>query len=161
MTKTLLLLSCCALLTACGSEPNTAATKETYTLAEPAAEAADELAVDSTTGANVSAVTHQPQIDTSVTKIGTAPTGGAVAAGAKLIQASDCTGCHRENDKLLGPGYKAVAQQYPTTEANVAMLAGKIISGGKGNWGDIAMTPHPGLSEADAREMARYILSLK
>ena len=41
------------------------------------------------------------------------------------------------------------------------MLGKKIISGGMGHWGDIAMTPHPGLSETDAREMARYVLSLK
>jgi cytochrome c len=157
MKKALLLLSCCAALAACGSESNKPAAKESYTLADQP----DPLATDSTTGANVSAVAHQPQVDTNVTKIGTAPTGGAVSNGAKLIAGSDCTGCHRENDKLLGPAYQAVAQKYPATDANVAMLAGKIISGGKGNWGDIAMTPHPDLPKAQAEEMVRYILSLK
>ncbi|WP_205711176.1 c-type cytochrome [Hymenobacter sp. HDW8] len=116
---------------------------------------------DSTTGANMSAVARQPQVDTNVTKIGTTPTGGALAKGAKLMEGSDCATCHRVNEKLLGPSYQAVAQKYPATEANIKMLGGKIITGGKGNWGDIAMTPHPAISVADAEEMARYILTLK
>lgn len=155
MKKVFLLLSFCTGLAACN--PDKPKTQEKYTLAEPDY----NLANDSTTGANVTAVARQPQVDTNVTKIGTAPTGGAVATGAKLMEGADCASCHRENEKLLGPAYKAVAQKYPATDANVKMLATKIISGGKGNWGDIAMTPHPNISEADAQEMTRYILSLK
>lgn len=159
MKNAFLLLSFCAALASCGSESDKTAgnTKEEYNLAD----SEETLNTDSTTGSNVTAVAHQPQIDTSATKIGTGPTGGAVARGAKLIEGADCTGCHRENDKLLGPAYKAVAEKYPNTPANVKMLASKVITGGKGNWGDIAMTPHPNLSEADAQEMVRYILSLK
>ncbi|TGE28938.1 c-type cytochrome [Hymenobacter metallicola] len=156
MKKAFLFLSLGALLAACSSGSEKKA-KEEYTLAG----SEETIATDSTTGANVTAVAHQPQIDTSATKIGTGPTGGAVAKGAKLIEGSDCMGCHRENEKLLGPAYQAVAEKYPSNDANVQMLAGKIIKGGKGNWGDVAMTPHPGLSEADAQEMARYILSLR
>ena len=85
----------------------------------------------------------------------------AVAKGAALITASDCTTCHKEKAKLIGPAYVAVAEKYPDTEANITMLAGRIIKGGKGNWGDIPMTAHPNVSEADAKEMARYILALK
>ncbi|UPL47743.1 c-type cytochrome [Hymenobacter sublimis] len=157
MKNAILLLSFCASLAACGSGSEKPAAKEDYTLADTE----ETLDTDSTTGSNVTAVAHQPQIDTNSTKIGTAPTGGAVAKGAKLIEGADCTGCHRENEKLLGPAYKAVAEKYPATAANVSMLAGKVITGGKGNWGDIAMTPHPGLSKADAEEMVRYILTLK
>ena len=156
MKKTLLLLGFCAAFASCSSDSNKAS-QEKYTLAEPE----ETLYTDSSTSANVSAVARQPQVDTSVSKIGTEPTGGAVATGAKLIEGSDCTTCHRVNEKLLGPAYQAVAQKYPATEANITMLGGKIISGGKGNWGDIAMTPHPGLSKADAEEMARYILTLR
>jgi cytochrome c len=156
MKKALLLLSFCASLAACSADADKRK-KEAYTLAG----SEETLSTDSTTGANVTAVAHQPQIDTSATKIGTEPTGGALAKGAQLIEGSDCMGCHRENEKLLGPGYQAVAEKYPDNAANVSMLAGKIIKGGKGNWGDVAMTPHPALSEADAQEMARYILSLK
>ncbi|GAB3242282.1 hypothetical protein GCM10027346_38370 [Hymenobacter seoulensis] len=156
MKNSFLLLALLPLLFSCGGESKKNTSEESYTLADQTAPAAD-----STTGANLSAVARQPQIDTNVTKIGTAPTGGAVAAGAKLMAGADCASCHRENEKLLGPAYQAVAQKYPATEANVQMLAQKIIQGGKGNWGDIAMTPHPGLAEKDAAEMVRYILSLK
>jgi cytochrome c len=100
-------------------------------------------------------------VDTSVSKIGTEHSGGIVAAGAKLISASDCTSCHKEKEKLVGPAYADVAQKYPSNEANISMLANKIIQGGSGNWGAVPMTPHPGVTEADAREMAKYILTLK
>ncbi|WBA43675.1 c-type cytochrome [Hymenobacter canadensis] len=157
MKKAFLLLASGSFLLACGSD-NTSTTKakEDYTLADESAPAQD-----STTGANLSAVARQPQVDTSVTKIGTAPTGGAVAVGAKLMEGSDCASCHRENEKLIGPGYREIAAKYPATAANITMLAGKIIKGGKGNWGEIPMTPHPALSQKDAEEMTRYILALK
>ncbi|MBC8082929.1 MAG: c-type cytochrome [Hymenobacter sp.] len=100
-------------------------------------------------------------MDTSVTKLGTERTGGLVAGGAKLIAGSTCLGCHKEKEKLVGPAYTAVAAKYPANEANVAMLANKIIQGGKGNWGEIPMTPHPQIPVADAQEMVKYILSLK
>ncbi|RSK43307.1 c-type cytochrome [Hymenobacter perfusus] len=156
MKNALLLLTLCAGLTSCGSESDKPAAKESYTLADEA-----ETAQDSTTSANLSAVARQPQVDTNATKIGTTPTGTPAASGAKLIAGSDCASCHREAEKLLGPSYKDIAAKYPANAANVTMLAKKIISGGSGNWGEVAMTPHPGLSQKDAEEMTRYILSLK
>jgi cytochrome c len=160
MKKTLLFLSACALLAACDSGYKQDGPDQ-VNAAKPATEKSDELNSDSTSGANMTAVAHQPQVDTSTTKIGTAPTGTPAAKGGKLIAAADCASCHRERDKLLGPAYTAVAQKYPATPANVNMLASKVISGGSGHWGDIAMTPHPGLSKSDAQEMVRYVLSLK
>ena len=41
------------------------------------------------------------------------------------------------------------------------MLTQKIIDGGKGNWGDIPMTPHTGMSKENTQKMIKYILSLK
>ncbi|UYZ61661.1 c-type cytochrome [Hymenobacter weizhouensis] len=163
MKKLVLFLGLAASLLACdtGSRQQQAATEaptETPSVAEASSE---EMNRDSASGRNLAAVAHQPQIDTSVTKLGTGATGGTVAKGAALITASDCTTCHKERERLIGPAYLAVAQQYPNSEENVKMLASKIIQGGKGNWGDIPMTPHPNISEADAREMARYILALK
>jgi cytochrome c len=63
--------------------------------------------------------------------------------------------------KLTGPAYKEVAAKYENTDANVTLLAEKIIKGGQGNWGNIPMTPHPTLNEADAKQMVKYILLLK
>lgn len=79
--------------------------------------------------------------------------------GADLIAASDCLACHKTDSKVVGPSYKDVALKYTT--ADIAMLAQTIIKGGSGNWGEVPMTPHPTLSEADATEMVKYILSLK
>src|SRR6185436_14388983 len=42
----------------------------------------------------------------------------------------------------------------------VEKLTKKVISGGKGVWGDVAMAPHPQLSAEDASEMIKYIMSL-
>lgn len=85
----------------------------------------------------------------------------AASKGAGLIEQKDCKTCHKVDTKLVGPGYKEVAQKYEATDANIDMLAGKIISGGSGNWGEVAMTPHADLSKDDAKEMVKYILSLK
>ena len=79
--------------------------------------------------------------------------------GAELIEKSDCLSCHKINEKVVGPSYEDVAAKY--TIADIDMLANTIIKGGSGHWGEIPMTPHPDLSEADAKEMVKYILSLK
>ncbi|KYH03722.1 MULTISPECIES: c-type cytochrome [Chryseobacterium] len=79
--------------------------------------------------------------------------------GLTLIKRADCLACHKIDAKLIGPSYQDVAVKY--TEKDIDQLAQKIIDGGKGNWGDIPMTPHEGLSKDDAQQMVKYILSLK
>ncbi len=81
--------------------------------------------------------------------------------GELLIVKSDCVGCHHTENKLIGPSYKDIAAKYPATEANINLLAGKIIKGGKGVWGPVPMTPHSKITEDDAKLMTKYILSLK
>lgn len=79
--------------------------------------------------------------------------------GKALIEASDCRTCHQDNAKVIGPSYADVAKKYK--ESDVAMLAEKVIKGGKGNWGEIPMTAHPNVSQADAEAMVKYILTIK
>lgn len=82
--------------------------------------------------------------------------------GIDLIGKSDCLTCHKIDEKLNGPSYRDVANRYASNpDTIVSYLAGKIISGGKGNWGEVYMTPHAGLSAADAEAMIKYILLLK
>lgn len=81
--------------------------------------------------------------------------------GEKLIATSDCIGCHNKVTKVIGPTYEEIAAKYANDDATVEQLATKIIEGGKGVWGEIPMTPHANLSKDDAKEMVRYILSLK
>lgn len=99
--------------------------------------------------------------DTSSPSAGSG-TGGAIdnERGLELIGSSDCTTCHAIDRKIIGPAYVDVAKKYETTPAVVDTLISKIKNGGMGNWGNIPMTPHPDLSDADAREMVNYILSL-
>lgn len=83
-----------------------------------------------------------------------------VAQGQALVDASDCKTCHHATNKLVGPAHADVAKKYEFTKANVTMLAGKIINGGSGNWGEIPMSPHTDISKGDAEKMAMYVLSL-
>jgi cytochrome c len=86
--------------------------------------------------------------------------GDLIKQGGALVDASDCMTCHHATNKIIGPAHAEVAKKYEFTRANVTYLAGKIISGGSGVWGEIPMTPHVDLSQADAEKMAMYVLSL-
>ena len=83
-----------------------------------------------------------------------------VALGKALVDASDCKTCHHPTNKIVGPAHADVAAKYDFTKENVKMLAGKIINGGSGVWGEIPMNAHADVSQADAENMARYVLSL-
>nr|WP_295873919.1 c-type cytochrome [uncultured Chitinophaga sp.] len=80
--------------------------------------------------------------------------------GEQLMAQSDCKTCHKEEIKVIGPALKDIAGKYPNTPENVDKLADKIIKGGSGNWGEVAMLPHPNISKEDAKEMVQYILSV-
>lgn len=79
--------------------------------------------------------------------------------GKELIAGSDCLTCHKEDAKLIGPAYQDVAAKY--TEADIDMLADKIVNGGSGVWGDVPMAAHAGMDKENAKKMVKYILSLK
>jgi cytochrome c len=81
--------------------------------------------------------------------------------GEVLISKSDCLACHKVQDKLLGPSYKDIANKYVKNKSNIDYLINKVKVGGSGVWGAIPMSPHPTLSDEDARDMMLYVLSLK
>jgi len=97
----------------------------------------------------------------SATTATSAPSQPTKSGGELLIAKSDCIGCHHKENKIIGPAYQAIAEKYPSNEENINLLASKIISGGKGVWGTVPMTPHAKITESDAKEMVTYILSLK
>ena len=84
-----------------------------------------------------------------------------IKKGEALISKSDCLACHKVDGKILGPSYKDVAAKYPNNAATITQLANKIKKGGSGVWGAVPMSPHPTLSDDDAKAMVRYIMSLK
>ncbi len=81
--------------------------------------------------------------------------------GLELIGKSDCLTCHKIDETSTGPAYRDVANKYPNDDATINTLSEKIIKGGSGNWGAVAMTPHDALSQDDAKQMVKYILLLK
>lgn len=82
------------------------------------------------------------------------------ARGKMLIGRSDCSTCHAEDRLVNGPSYQAIAERYRKNDFAVRNLSKKIIQGGAGNWGQTVMSAHPQISEEDAGEMVRWILSL-
>ena len=84
------------------------------------------------------------------------------SSGLKDAKASDCFACHAIDHKVVGPAYDEVARRYAGKgNAVVDKLAEKVIKGGSGNWGSVAMTPHPDLGQQKARTIVEWILSLK
>lgn len=118
-------------------------------------------ACNSNSGSNTSADSNASSTATEPAPASDLSSNPDYKKGLALIAASDCLTCHKVDEKVQGPAYRDVANKYENTDANVKMLAGKIMKGGTGVWGNIAMTPHPALSQADAEQMVKYIMLLK
>lgn len=114
-----------------------------------------------TTGADTSASTPNEGTVTDNPGLPAGITQADYDKGLNLVATSDCLTCHQINTKSTGPAYADIAKKYEPTEENITMLAGKIIKGGTGVWGQVPMTPHDGLPEDEAKAMVKYVLSLK
>ncbi len=82
------------------------------------------------------------------------------AKGKILIGRSDCKACHAMDRTVNGPSYQAISTRYQGKPNMLTVLAKKVIKGGAGAWGQAVMSAHPQISENDATEMVRWILSL-
>jgi cytochrome c len=81
--------------------------------------------------------------------------------GEKLVSGNDCASCHAADRQIVGPAYAVVAKRYAGQDDAAEKLAAKIREGGSGNWGTVVMPPHKNLTEAQGREMAKWVLSVK
>lgn len=86
--------------------------------------------------------------------------GQASVSGKQLTQTLDCKSCHKEADKSVGPAFLLVAQKYQADPKAANYLTQKIIKGGSGVWGDVAMSAHPNLAQGDVNQIVTWILSL-
>jgi cytochrome c len=90
----------------------------------------------------------------------------AVAAGLPanaseaLAREHNCLNCHHVDRKKIGPGFKQVAERYAKQQDAAPKLAEKIISGGAGAWGPVAMPSNP-VSKDEALRLARWVLATK
>ena len=82
-------------------------------------------------------------------------------ASADLAQKKNCMACHATDKKLIGPGYKEVAAKYAGQKDAADKLAQKIVKGGSGVWGQVPMPGNPQVSEAEAKQLAAWVLSVK
>lgn len=81
-------------------------------------------------------------------------------ADQALAQKKNCMACHAVEKKVVGPAYKDVSKKYAGQNAE-AKLAAKIKQGGSGVWGAIPMPANPQVSDAEAKQLAAWVLSLK
>ncbi len=107
-------------------------------------EVPSSIAIPETTGADTSASAH-----------------GKYASGYALTQVLDCKSCHKENSASIGPSFVRVAEKYAGDKKATVYLSEKIVKGGSGVWGDVAMSAHPDLQQKDLKQIIQYILSLK
>lgn len=179
--KRIFVLGVCALFVACSS--STEKTSETDSASVVSADTAATAVISADTSSTAVAApaetpaVSQPTAAAEVKKVSeTAPAKAEAVKeaaapkpaaesvdlkkGEALIAKSDCFACHKVQEKVLGPSYKDVAKKYENTKANIDYLANKIKVGGSGVWGAVPMSPHPALSDDDAKAMVQYILSL-
>ena len=82
-------------------------------------------------------------------------------ADQALATAKNCMACHAVDKKLVGPAYKDVAAKYAGQKDAVDKLAVKIMKGGSGVWGPVPMPANPQVTEADAKKLAAWVLTIK
>ncbi len=80
-----------------------------------------------------------------------------------LIQANGCSACHTAKQKIVGPAWDWVAYRYQGKKGAVDAVANFIINGGVGYWkpwtGGVPMPSHPNLTKAQAKVIAKWVLS--
>lgn len=82
-------------------------------------------------------------------------------AQAELAQKKNCMACHAIDKKLVGPAYKDVSAKYAGDKEAADKLASKILKGGSGVWGPVPMPANPQVSEAEAKQLVAWIMTLK
>lgn len=82
-------------------------------------------------------------------------------ADQALATARNCLACHAVDKKVVGPAFKEVAVRYVGQKDAVDRLAAKIVKGSSGVWGPVPMPPNSQTSEAEARKLATWIMSMK
>ena len=91
---------------------------------------------------------------------------GAIAASPAfanpdLAKAKNCMACHATDKKVVGPAYKDVAAKYAGQKDAADKMAQKIQKGGSGTWGPVPMPANPQVSDAEARQLSTWILTIK
>jgi len=80
--------------------------------------------------------------------------------GKSLMLKSDCSTCHKTNEVSIGPSFTKISDKYQKNSKAVAYLAGKVMKGSSGVWGEIPMPAHSTMKETEVKQIAEWIMSL-
>jgi cytochrome c len=87
-------------------------------------------------------------------------------ADLALATSQNCLGCHAVERKKVGPAFKDIAAKYQGDKTAADRLAntirkGSVCKSGVCNWGPLPMPANERVSEADAKKLATWVLTLK
>lgn len=85
----------------------------------------------------------------------------AQSAEEKLAASKACLSCHAVDKKVLGPAYTDVAAKYAGQPDAVDKLVKSVKEGSKGTWGPVPMPANAQVTEAEAKTLVTWILTLK
>lgn len=90
----------------------------------------------------------------------TAPMAAVAADPRALMAAHKCYICHEDGYPKAGPAFVEIASAYGHDRSAVNHVA-EVIRRGQHGSSPWRMPPHPELTRAEAREIARYILTMR
>ncbi len=76
-----------------------------------------------------------------------------------LLANNTCLSCHAIKQKVLGPSYHDVAERYRKNPKAIETVMANIKAGGVNKWGATPMPPFAGLSDAELKVLAKFVLS--
>jgi cytochrome c len=82
-------------------------------------------------------------------------------ADLALATSKNCMACHAVDKKIVGPAFKDIAAKYAGDKTVVDRLAAKIQKGGGGVWGPLPMPANTQVSEAEAKKLATWVMTIK
>jgi cytochrome c len=80
-------------------------------------------------------------------------------AALAIATKNNCLACHAVDSMVVGPAYRDVAKKYQGETSAPDKLFSKVRNGGTGVWGQVAMPPNPGISDADLHAVIAWILA--
>lgn len=85
---------------------------------------------------------------------------GSAFASEELAKKNNCMGCHQLDKKGMGPSMKDIAGKYKADAEGAKKIASAIANGSKDAWGTMPMAAQKNVSEADAKAIAEWIITL-
>ncbi|OJU86888.1 MAG: cytochrome C' [Burkholderiales bacterium 66-5] len=82
-------------------------------------------------------------------------------ANEALAKSKNCMACHSIDKKVVGPAYKDVAKKFAGQKDAEAQLIKAVLKGSSGVWGPVPMPANANVSDAEAKQLVDWILSLK